>query len=141
MYPDGHLLQEETMKIAKRLEKEELTDFTASNGWLEKWKQIYNMREKRFCGETDEVFTATVQAWIERLLEMHQDYEPQNILNLNELGFFKALPEKGLMEKGKKTKGGKRSKQSMTMLCSLLLLMALSFLNQLPSGDQKDHAV
>ena len=91
------------MEIAKRLEKEELTDFTASNRWLEKWKQMYGVREKRLCRETGEVCTTTVQAWIERLPELCQDYEPQNILNLDKAGlFFKALPEKGLMEKGKK---------------------------------------
>ena len=45
-YPEGPLLREEAMEIAKRLEKEELTDFTASNGWLEKWKQIWAMTEK-----------------------------------------------------------------------------------------------
>ena len=69
-------------------------------------------RKQRLCGEADEVSTTTVQAWIERLPELCQDYEPRNILNLEELGlFFKAFPEKGLMEKGKKTKGGKKSKQ------------------------------
>ena len=36
------------------------------------------------------------------------DYELQIILNLDKLGLFlKALPEKGLMEKRKKSKGGK----------------------------------
>ena len=30
VYPDGLLLQEEAMEIAKRLEKEDLNDFTAS---------------------------------------------------------------------------------------------------------------
>ena len=87
------------------------------------------MREKRLCGEADEAFTTTVQAWIERLPKLCQDYEPRSILNLDELGlFFKALSEKGLMEKGKKTR-------------SLLLLMVLLFLNQLLFRDQKDHAV
>ena len=47
MYPDGPLLQKEALKIAKRLEKEELTDYIASNGWLERWKQIYAVREKK----------------------------------------------------------------------------------------------
>ena len=53
------------MEIAKRLEKEELTDFTASNGWREKWKHIYGVREKRLCREANEVTTTTVIAWIE----------------------------------------------------------------------------
>ena len=69
------------------------------------------------CGEADEVSTTTIQAWIERLPELCQDYEPRNILNLDELGlFFKALPEKGLAEKKKKSKGGKKSKQRMTVM-------------------------
>ena len=38
------------MGITKRPEREELTGFTASNGWLEKSKQIYGVREKD-CGE------------------------------------------------------------------------------------------
>ena len=45
-YPDGPFLQEEAMEIAKQLEKEELTDFTALNGCLEKWIQICDVREK-----------------------------------------------------------------------------------------------
>ena len=61
--------------------------------------------------------TTTIQAWIEQLLELFQDNKPRNIINLDELGlFFKALPEKGLMEKEKKNKGGKKSKQRMTVM-------------------------
>ena len=43
-------------------------------------------------------------------------------------------------ERKKKTKVAKRL-NNVYLLCSLLLLMALSFLKQLLSGDQKDHAV
>ena len=117
VFPNGPILQEEAIETSKRLEKEELTNFTASNGWLEKWKQIYGVREKRLCGKTDEVSTTTVQAWIGQLLELCQDYEPRIISNLYELGlFFKALSEKVLMEKGKTTNGGKKSKQCMTLM-------------------------
>ena len=44
------------------------------------------------------------------------------------------------MEKGKKTKGRNKSKQHMTIMF-IVLLMALSLLNQVLSGYQKDHAV
>ena len=75
------------------------------------------MREKRLCGEAGKVSTTTLQAWTDQLPELFQDCEPQNILNLDELGlFFNALPEKGLMEKRKKTKGGKKSKQCMNVM-------------------------
>ena len=71
--------------------------------------------KKMLCGEADEVSITTAHVWIERLPELFLDYEPQNILNLDELGlFFNTLQEKGLMEKGKKSKGGKKSKQRMT---------------------------
>ena len=49
-------------KIAKRLEKEELTDFAASNEWLEKWKKMYLVRENKLHREANEVSTTTVQA-------------------------------------------------------------------------------
>ena len=35
IYPDGTLLQEEAMKIKKRVDNKVLNDFIASNGWLE----------------------------------------------------------------------------------------------------------
>ena len=90
------------MEIKKRLGKEELNDFTTSNGWLEGWKSTYGVKEKRLPGEADEIPTTTVEEWIELLPELCHGYEPQNILNLDELGlFFKALLEKGLVEKTK----------------------------------------
>ena len=66
---------------------------------------------------TNEVSTTTVQAWIVPLPQLCQNYKLRNILNVDELGlFFKALPEKGFIEKGKKTKGGKKSKQRLTVM-------------------------
>ena len=55
VYPDGPLLQEEAIEIKKRLGKEELNDFSASNGWLESWKSTYGLIEKRLCSEVDKI--------------------------------------------------------------------------------------
>ena len=60
VYPDGSLLQEEAMVIKRRLGKGEFAGFTASNGWLDSWKQAYGVREKRLCEEADETFTTTI---------------------------------------------------------------------------------
>ena len=58
------------------------------------------MREKE---KADDVFTTTIEAWIERLPELCQGYEPQNLLNQDILGFFfKALLEQELTEKKKR---------------------------------------
>ena len=57
----------------------------------------------------------TIQSWIERLPELTSSYELRNIWNIDELGlFFKTLPEKGLVEKSRRCKGGKKSKQRLT---------------------------
>ena len=117
IFQDGPLAKEEAMEIKKRLGKEELSEFTMTNEWLERWKSTYGVKEMRLCGEADEISTTTVEVWIERLPELCHEYEPQNILILDELGlFFKAFSEKGLVVKSKKQKGGKDSKQRMTAM-------------------------
>ena len=85
IYPDEVLLQEEPIEIEKRLDKEELNEFEASNGWLESWKKTYSVQEKGYVGEADDVSTTTFEVWIDRLQEVRQGCEPQNILNLDEL--------------------------------------------------------
>ena len=67
-------------------------------------RKTYRVREKRLCREADDVSITTAEAWIEQLAELCQGYEPQIVLNLDELGiFFKDLPEKGLTKKKKAT--------------------------------------
>ena len=47
------------------MDKEQLNDFTALNGWLESWKKTYGVGEKTLCEEVDDVSTMTIEAWIE----------------------------------------------------------------------------
>ena len=115
IFLDGLMLKEEAMLIKARLNRDKLAAFTASNGWLEKFKQTYRLRETRITGEADDVPRMTIQSWIERLPELTAEYELKDIWDMDELGlFFKALPEKGLVQKSKKCKGGKKSKQRFT---------------------------
>ena len=101
----------------KRLNKDELATFTASNGWLEMFKQTYGLRETRIIGEANDIPKMTIQSWIERLPELASGYELRNIWNMGELGlFFKALSEKGLVEKSRRCKRGKKSKQRLKQL-------------------------
>ena len=115
IFPDGPMLMEEAMSIKARLNRDELAAFTASKGWLEKFKQTYGLRETRITGEADDILRMTIQSWIERLPELTAEYELKDLWNMDKLGlFFKALPEKGLVQKSKKCKGGKKSKQRFT---------------------------
>ena len=115
LFPNVPMLKEEAMLIKERLNKDELDEFTASNGWLETFKQTYGLRETRITGEVDDIPKMTIQSWIERLPELTSGYELRNIWNMDELGlFFKGLSEKGLIEKSRRCKGGKKSKQRLT---------------------------
>ena len=59
----------------------------------------------------------TVSSWIERLQDLTEGYSLENIWNMDESGcFFKALPDEGLVQKGKQATGGKKSKQRFTIV-------------------------
>ena len=70
IYPDGPMLKEEAMEIKKCLEKVEFKNFTASNGWLEKCKISYGVRERKVKREAGEVAEYRVSAWMEKLVEL-----------------------------------------------------------------------
>lgn len=116
IYVNGPLLKEEAMNIKQSLNRPELDDFKASEGWLDKWKLSHGIKEKQISGESLDVSTTTIESWMERIKELCCGYDVKDIWNMDESGcFFKALPSKGLAEKGKKTKGGKKSKQRITV--------------------------
>ena len=116
IYPFGSRLQEEALKIKESLKDSSLDSFTASNGWLEKSKAAYGIRETLLTGEADNVSIDTVKSWIERIPELVRGYKLDDIWNMDELRpFFKLLPDKGLIEKAKSKKGGKKAKVRLTV--------------------------
>ena len=116
IYVNGPLLKEEAMSIKQSLNLPELDGFKASEGWLDKWKLSHGIKEKQISGESLDVSQTAVESWMELIKELYKGYEQRVILNMDESGcFFKALPAKGLAQKEKKTKGGKKSKQRITV--------------------------
>ena len=81
-------------------------DFKGMNRWLEKWKKRYcnNIRKVAISGESR---GCTVESWKERLPELLEGYiKKEYIYNLDEMEcFWRALPDTGFGEKGKKCKG------------------------------------
>ena len=70
----------------------------------------------KISGESGDVEGTTVDSWKERLTEIVQGYEKDNIWNMDETGlFWYALPDKGFGQKSKQCKGGKKMKQRMTV--------------------------
>ena len=77
---------------------------------------MYGIREKRVNGEAGEVSGETLNVWIERLWKLTKDYDPVDIWKMDKTGrFFKALPEKCLVEKMSQARGGKKSKTRLTI--------------------------
>ena len=113
IYPNGPTLTAKAKEIAARLGK---TEFEGSSGWLTRWKQRYNVKRITICGESGDVSGETVTSWKERLPEIVSGYAKRNIFNWDEAGcFWRALPTRGFGRRGKKCKGGKKSKQRFTI--------------------------
>ena len=73
------------------------------------------MKEKRIAGESLGV-SETTESWIERIKEFVKYVTREISGTLDESGCFsKALSANGLAQKGNKTKGGKKSKQRITV--------------------------
>ena len=106
-----------TLSLAKSLE---LTDFRASDGWLDKWKQRHNVTFKAVSGEGNAVTPEMTASWSETYLPtILSKYELKDIYNADEFGFFyQALPDKSLHYKSERCHGGKHSKVRLTGLAA-----------------------
>ena len=101
---DGPILKEQALKFAETLNIE---NFSASNGWLEKWKQAYQISFKAVSGESASVDPKVAESWKGKISGLCFGYEAKDIWNADETGlFFKALPSKSLAEKRDPCKGG-----------------------------------
>ena len=112
IHPDGPMLKEKAIEIKKCLDKVKFKNFTASNGWLAKWKISYGVRERKVISEAGEVAECTVSAWMERLVELTRGYELADIWNMGETGcFLRHCQRKVLLKRKFEPEGGKSQKR------------------------------
>ncbi|XP_046395439.1 tigger transposable element-derived protein 6-like [Ischnura elegans] len=110
----GSILQDRAKTIALKLG---IDDFHASNGWLSRFKRRWNLTTLRVCGEEAAVDVAVVEEWKKNLPSLVAGYDPKDIFNADESGFFyNLLPDSTLATKGEICHGGKRSKERLTVL-------------------------
>ena len=68
-------------------------------------------------GEAADVSESVVEDWSRRLDSVCKGYWLQDIVNADETGFFyRALPTKSMSVKGEEARGGKKSKEKITVL-------------------------
>jgi hypothetical protein len=82
---DGTILQEETLKIAAAVGIE---NASVLNGWISRLKQRHSMVFKKLPKESSALDTIATDPWFERLPELLEGYEAQDIYNADETGFF-----------------------------------------------------
>jgi DDE superfamily endonuclease/Tc5 transposase DNA-binding domain len=110
---NGQFIQEKAMQLAK---ERKIEGFAASNGWLEKFRKRFNVEYKTIHGESGGVDQVVVEEWKEKLVMITCEYQPRDIYNGDEFGFFyRCLPNKSMLLKGQSCKGGKQSKLRYTV--------------------------
>ncbi|XP_064468659.1 tigger transposable element-derived protein 4-like [Ornithodoros turicata] len=88
-----------------------------SNGWLARFKARYNIVSKVVSGESAEANKDGAEAWENgQLRQILQDYDPEDIFNMDESAlFFKLLPNRTLAFSGETCSGGKHSKDRISV--------------------------
>ena len=110
----GNLLKTKAKHFATQLG---IGDFTASNGWLDRFKKRNNIVYKSISGESASVDSDTVSDFKEKIKSVISVYDPADVYNVDETGlFFKSMCNKTFAFKGEACHGGKKSKDRVTVL-------------------------
>ncbi|XP_013775709.1 tigger transposable element-derived protein 6-like [Limulus polyphemus] len=110
----GKLIQEKAVMLSVELG---LDDFSASNGWLDRFQKRHNISCSVLSGEGASVNEETVNDWCSRLESMCEGYSLKDMFNADETGlFYRALPTRSQVIRGDKCHGGKYSKERKTVL-------------------------
>lgn len=118
----GPILQEKALYFQRQLQEGE--SFSASTGWLDKWKKRYGVRQLHISGEKlsadNESADSFVTTKFKKLVD-EEGYSLDQIYNCDETGLnFRMLPNKSLVHrKETRAPGFKKSKERITVLpCS-----------------------
>ena len=95
-----------------------LTDFKATVGWLERWKERNGIKFKKQHGEKQDADDWGAERWVTEVLPgLLEDYEPRDIYNADETGlYWRAIPDGTLAHKTEQAAGCKVPKERVTLL-------------------------
>ncbi|XP_042295721.1 jerky protein homolog-like [Sceloporus undulatus] len=118
----GPILQQKALHFRKEFDEGE-PGFTASVGWLDRWKKRYGVRQLCICGEKLSSDFEEMQTFRKKFLDLveTESLTDDQIFNCDETGLnYKLLPSKSLASRTEAAAPGyKRSKERLTILaCS-----------------------
>ena len=115
----GPMVQEKAKEMNEKLNLDE--EFSASQGWLDRWKKRHGVRQLSISGESASADTTEAENFVLSFPAILEGLSPQQVYNADEMGLaFKQLPSKSLASKEeKRAPGFKMNKQRLTvMACS-----------------------
>ena len=68
------MLKEKAMVIKEQLQNSDFDYFSASDGWLDCWKETYSVKKRRIVGEAGDASTETVTSCMERINKLIESY-------------------------------------------------------------------
>ena len=95
-----------------------VTDFSYSNGWLQRFKSRHSISSHIICGESAGIDKTLIDNGRQEAIRKMKNFDPKNIFNVDETGlFFRMLPDRSLTTT-EFTKGTKKAKDRITVtLC------------------------
>lgn len=112
---NGSVIRKLSLVVANQLKIE---NFTASNGWIDRFRKRYVINCKIIPGECTSISENIVEGWKNNVLpRILKEYEPKDIYSANEFGlFFNLLPDNSMTHGIEYCNGEKCSKQRITVL-------------------------
>uniref|UniRef100_A0A8C4SMY0 HTH CENPB-type domain-containing protein n=1 Tax=Erpetoichthys calabaricus TaxID=27687 RepID=A0A8C4SMY0_ERPCA len=118
----GPLIQEKALQLNKLMDGD--VSFTASCGFLDRWKKRHGIRQLTITGEKLSADNEAAVEYLEEFKCIISSYSPQQVYNADERGLnFKALPTKSLASQEERSAPGfKMDKQHLTVLLPLMVI-------------------
>lgn len=92
--------------------------FSATEGWLSRWKGRHGIKFKKAHGEKSSANVDAASLWVrDRLPQLLETFN-DDIFNADETGlFYRATPDESLCYKSEKLSGSKKAMQRVTVMC------------------------
>lgn len=112
---NGSIIKKKAATLSERLN---ISNFNASDGWLQRLKKRSGMQWKCLTGDAAEADEEVAKDWIANIfVPLMARYDENDVFNADETGlFFKCLPGKTMAFKNDKCLNGKYSKERITIM-------------------------